>query len=72
MEFWDPSGEEGVWSPRFSKPSKSFNDWEVEGRRLIPLLEDRMLWKETSNGIFSVKSLYNDLASRRVDQFLMV
>ena len=73
MEFWDPSGEEGVWSPRFSRP---FNDWEVErllltirGRRLIPLLEDRMLWKETSNEIFSVKSLYNDLASRRVDQF---
>ncbi|RVW93513.1 putative ribonuclease H protein [Vitis vinifera] len=76
VEFWDPSGEEGVWSPRFSRP---FNDWEVEeverllltirGRRLIPLLEDRMLWKETSNGIFSVKSLYNDLASRRVDQF---
>ncbi|KAL6327673.1 hypothetical protein AAG906_022613 [Vitis piasezkii] len=59
--------------------SRPFNDWEVEeverlllsirGRRLNPLLEDRMLWKETSNGIFSVKSLYNDLASRRVDQF---
>ncbi|RVW42420.1 hypothetical protein CK203_070906 [Vitis vinifera] len=28
-----------------------------------------MLWKETSNGIFPVKSLYNDLASRRVYQF---
>ena len=65
---------EGAWSPRFSRP---FNDWEVEeverllltirGVRLIPLVEDRMLWKETSNGIFSVKSLYNDLASRRVD-----
>ncbi|RVW42419.1 hypothetical protein CK203_070905 [Vitis vinifera] len=27
VEFWDPSGEEGVWSPRFSRP---FNDWEVE------------------------------------------
>ena len=75
-EFWDPSGEEGVWCLRFSKP---FNDWEVEeverllltirGVRLIPLVEDRMLWKETSNGIFPVKSLYNDLASRRVDLF---
>ena len=50
VEFWDPSGEEGVWSLSFSRP---FNDWEVEevekllltiwGRRLIPLLEDRML-----------------------------
>ena len=73
MELWDPSGEEGVWSPSFSRP---FNDWEVErllltirGRRLNPLLEDRMLWKETTNGIFSVKSLYNVLASRRVNQF---
>ncbi|RVW93915.1 putative mitochondrial protein [Vitis vinifera] len=73
VELWDPSGEEGVRSPSFSRP---FNDWEVErllltiqGRRLNPLLEDRMLWKETTNEIFSVKSLYNVLASRRVDQF---
>ena len=46
MELWDPSGEEGVWSPKFSRP---FNDWKVEkverllltirGRRLNPLLE---------------------------------
>ena len=58
-EFWDSLGEEGVWSPRFSRP---FNDWEVEeverllltirGVRLIPLVEDRMLWEVTSNGIF--------------------
>ena len=41
----------------------------IRERRLNPLLEDRMLWKETTNGIFSVKSLYNVLASRRVDQF---
>ncbi|KAL6331818.1 hypothetical protein AAG906_020162 [Vitis piasezkii] len=75
-EFWDTSGEEGVWSPRFSRP---FNDWEVEeverllltirGARLIPLMEDRMMWKVTSNGIFSVKSLYNDLSSRRAGLF---
>ena len=75
-EFWDSSGEEGVWSPRFSRP---FNDWEVEeverllltirGRRLIHLAEYRMLWKVTSNGIFSVKSLYNDLSSRRAGLF---
>ena len=44
-------GEEGGWSPRFSRP---FNDWEVEEverlvvtiqrRRLIPNLEDRVLF----------------------------
>ena len=27
VELRDPLGEEGVWSPRFSRP---FNDWEVE------------------------------------------
>ena len=75
-EFWDTSGGEGAWSPRFSKP---FNDWEVEeverllltirGARLNPLMEDRMMWKVNSNGIFSVKSLYNDLSPRRAGLF---
>ena len=76
MELWDSSGEEGVWRPRFSRP---FNDWEVEeverllltiqGRRLNLNLEDRVLWKETKDGIFSVKSLYSALVSRSVVQF---
>ena len=71
-ELWDHSGDEGVWNPSFSR---SFNDWEVEGverllltirgRRLNPLMEDRMLWKETKDEIFSVKSLYSILVSRR-------
>ena len=75
-EYWDTSGGEGAWSPRFSRP---FNDWEVEeverllltirGARLSPLMEDRMMWKANSNGIFSVKSLYNDLFSRRAGLF---
>ena len=78
MELWDSSREEGVWSPTFSRP---FNDWEVEeverllltiqGRRLNPNLEDRVLWKETKDGIFSVKSLYSALVSRSVVQFLI-
>ncbi|RVW36131.1 hypothetical protein CK203_079621 [Vitis vinifera] len=76
VELWDSSGEEGVWRPRFSRP---FNDWEVEeverllltiqGRRLNLNLEDRVLWKETKDGIFSVKSLYSALVSRSVVQF---
>ena len=76
VELRDSSGEEGVWSPRFSR---SFNDWEVEeverllltirGRRLNPLLEDKRLWKETKDGIFLVKSLYSALFSRSVVQF---
>ena len=75
-EMWDHYGGEGVWSPRFSG---LFNDWEVEeverllviirGRRLNPLAEDCWLWKETKDGIFSVKSLYSILDSRRGVQF---
>ena len=52
-------GEEGGWSPRFSRP---FNDWEVErllvtiqGRRLNFNLEDRVLWKETKDETFFCK-----------------
>ena len=73
VELRDSSGEEGVWSPRFCR---SFNDWEVEeverllltirGRRLNPHLEDRVLWKETEDEIFSVKSLSSALVSRSV------
>ncbi|RVW51826.1 hypothetical protein CK203_085751 [Vitis vinifera] len=58
-------GEEGGWTPRFLRP---FNDWEVErflltiqGKRLNANVEDRMVWKETKNEIFTVKSLYNSL-----------
>ncbi|RVW15964.1 putative ribonuclease H protein [Vitis vinifera] len=75
-EMWDHFGGEGVWSPRFSRP---FNDWEVEEverllviireRRLNPLAKDCLLWKETKDGIFSVKSLYSILVSRRGVQF---
>ena len=76
VELWDSTGEKGDWSPRFSK---SFNDWEVDeverllvtiqGRRLNFNLEDRVLWKETKDGIFSVKSLYSALDSRSAVQF---
>ena len=66
-------GEEGGWSPRFSRP---FNDWEVErllvtiqGRRLNFNFEYRVLWKETKDEIFSVKSLYSALDSRSAVQF---
>ena len=66
--YWDSLGEVGGWIPRFSRP---FNDWEVEaverllstlqGKRLAASLEDRVVWKVSKNGIFSVKSLYNSL-----------
>ncbi|RVW93340.1 putative ribonuclease H protein [Vitis vinifera] len=67
-DYWDPMGEEGGWTPHFLRP---FNDWEVEeverllssiqGKRLDADGEDRMLWKETKNEIFTVKSLCKSL-----------
>ena len=76
VELWDSTGEEKGWSPRFSRP---FNDWEVEeverlfvtiqGRRLNSNLEDKVLWKETKDGIFSLKSLCSALDSRSDVQF---
>ncbi|RVW95824.1 50S ribosomal protein L21, mitochondrial [Vitis vinifera] len=67
-DCWDSMGEVGGWNPRFLRP---FNDWEVEevesflliiqGKRLNADLEDRMVWKETKDGIFSVKSCFNSL-----------
>ena len=41
----------------------------IRGRRLNPHLEDRVLWKETKDEIFSVNSLYCALVSRSVVQF---
>ena len=38
----------------------------IQGRRLNPNLEDTVSWKETKDGIFSVKSLYSALDSRSV------
>ena len=59
------------WNPRFSRP---FNDWEeeeverlfftIQGKRLDTNLEDKVLWKETKDGNFSVKSLYSALDYR--------
>ncbi|RVW55484.1 Retrovirus-related Pol polyprotein from transposon RE1 [Vitis vinifera] len=64
-DCWDSMGEVGGWNPRFLRP---FNDWEVErllliiqGKRLNADLEDRMVWNETKDGIFSIKSCFNSL-----------
>ena len=41
----------------------------IQGRRLNSTLEDRVLWKETKDRIFSIKFLYSVLDSRSVVQF---
>ena len=42
---------------------------KIQGKRLISNLEDRVLWKETKDGKFCVKSLYNVLELRYVGPF---
>ncbi|RVX02525.1 hypothetical protein CK203_031095 [Vitis vinifera] len=56
----------GSWSPRFLR---AFNDWEVvlverllltiQGIRVSAEMEDRVIWKKTKSGFFTVKSLYS-------------
>ena len=67
-DVWSSTNGGGSWSPDFSRP---FNDWEVDevDRFLLSLNrksvqrdeEDRVLWKETKCGKFSVTSLYKAL-----------
>ena len=69
---WESSGEDGGWSPCFSRP---FNDWEVEDiqrflqaiqvKSVHPNQEDLMLLKETKDGTFSVK-WFNEVLNHSV------
>ncbi|RVW12719.1 putative ribonuclease H protein [Vitis vinifera] len=73
---WEGSGESGSWNPHFSR---HFNDWEleeVEGLlwKLHPLVvrrevEDVLSWKESRDGIFSVRSLYRSFTRTYSDPF---
>ncbi|RVX22614.1 hypothetical protein CK203_012542 [Vitis vinifera] len=70
------SEESGCWNPPFSR---HFNDWElkeVEGlfQNLNPLMvrrevEDVLSFKESKDGIFSVRSLYNSFTRAFSDPF---
>ena len=63
-DAWTQIGERGLWTPRFSR---HLNNWEiVDVKRFYVRLqmkvvngegEDVVIWMETRNGIFSVKSL---------------
>lgn len=41
----------------------------IQGKRVFVDLEDRMLWKETKSGEFSIKSLYGALDARNAIPF---
>ena len=69
-DVWCSSEGGGSWSPLFSRP---FNDWEMDevckfflglnGKRVQQAVEDRVVWRETKCGKFSLKSLYKSLVS---------
>ncbi|RVX21021.1 hypothetical protein CK203_002180 [Vitis vinifera] len=69
-DLWSSIEGGGSWSPHFSRP---FNDWEVDKvhrfflglnrKRVQQDVEDRVLWRETKCGKFSIKSLYKALVS---------
>ena len=73
---WEGSGELGCWNPHFSR---HFNDWELEEVeslfwKLHPLVvrrevEDALSWKESRDGIFSIRSLYRSLMRAYSDPF---
>ncbi|RVW67633.1 hypothetical protein CK203_063058 [Vitis vinifera] len=72
IDVWD-GGSWGLWFIR------QFKDWELEevdalfGRlhnySIVLGTFDAMVWLETKDGVFSVRSFYSSLASRRVEPF---
>ncbi|RVX02461.1 hypothetical protein CK203_031201 [Vitis vinifera] len=75
-EVWSHSSEEGCWAQCFSK---HFNDWEMKslecfllrlhGRRVFKDREDEILWTESKDRAFFVKSLYRVLELGRRSVF---
>ena len=74
-DLWDWDSGVGGWNPIFLR---SFNDWEMEevdrllqvlySKQIRPLMEDKILFKDSKNDAFSVKSMYKVLdCSLQVD-----
>ena len=67
-DVWCSNEGGGSWTPLFSIP---FNDWELDEvcrfflalyrKRVQQAVDDRVIWRETKCGKFSVKSLYKSL-----------
>ena len=66
VEVWDSLGEGGGWNLRFGR---GFNDWEldtvqdfiaiVQNKKIAPTVEDRLVWKRSTDGTYSVKSCFD-------------
>ena len=69
-DVWRCNEGGGSWTLLFSI---LFNDWEVDevcrffvalnGKRVQQAVDDRVIWRETKCGKFSIKSLYKSLVS---------
>ncbi|RVW14457.1 LINE-1 retrotransposable element ORF2 protein [Vitis vinifera] len=70
-EVWTTEEERGgSWNPCFNRP---FNDWELEeverlfccleGKNVRVDEEDRVIWMESKDGVFLIKSLYRTMQS---------
>ena len=67
-DVWYCNEGGGTWSLLFSRP---FNDWELDevckfflalnGKRVQQTMDDRVIWRETKCGKFSIKFLYKSL-----------
>ncbi|RVW70981.1 hypothetical protein CK203_059677 [Vitis vinifera] len=74
---WSHSSEGGCWAPYFFR---HFDDWEMEslerfllrlhGRRVSKDKEDDIMWIESKDGTFSVKSLFKAWELGRQSVFL--
>lgn len=61
----DTSGEEGETNPCF------LSCWTIQGKNVIPEVEDRVTWKESHNENFSIMSLFGILEPRGATFFLI-
>lgn len=70
-DIWDDLGEGGHWNPCFIK---HLNDWELdnvedflsihEGKSVKREVKDSVVWMDSRNEVFSIKSFYSILRSR--------
>ena len=72
-ELWCGPEHGKGWNPLFTR---LLNVWEVErfhsliGKAtVVDVMEDELIWNETRDGVFSVKSLYKALRPRFPESF---
>ena len=78
VELWEGMGSGGGWNFKFER---LFNDWEMEEVQRFMITvnsktlrfhsSDRLRWKETKDGIFTVKSSF-DLLEGGIQQLVPV